>query len=94
MKKYIVVDNNSHPDSFDFINEDTTDLDNIWYSTCPYKIEKSELEKIKPLIFENKSVAKLFKNKQQRYSNDDWKKNSHIHKIYGISKPKWRISEY
>jgi hypothetical protein len=40
-KKYVVIENNSHSDSFDFINEDTTDLDDIWYSTCPYKIEKS-----------------------------------------------------
>ena len=93
-KKYVVIENNSHSDSFDFINEDTTDLDDIWYSTCPYKIEKSEMEKLKPMLFENRSDAKLFKDMQQRYSNNDWEKNRHIHKTYGYSKPKWKVVKY
>ena len=93
-KKYVVIENNSYSDSFDFINEDTTDLDNIWHTTCSYEIEKSEMEKLKPMLFENRSDAKLFKDTQQRYSNNHWLENGHILKMYGSSKPKWKVVEY
>ena len=36
-KKYIVVERNRKWDSFDLINEDTTDLSDIWESHIPYK---------------------------------------------------------
>jgi len=94
MKKYVVVDRNRNWDSFDFICEDTTNLGDIWHSHCPYNLEESQREKLRPLIFEKRSDAVKYKDAQQSSANHDWSENGHIHKIYGHSKPRWKVEEY
>ena len=94
MKKYIVIERNRKWDSFDFINDDTRDLGDIWHTHCPYKLSDDKKDGLKPMLFENRQDAVRYKNTQQSMSNGDWMENSHIHKMYGDSKPKWKVEEY
>jgi len=94
MKKYIVVERNRKWDSFDLINEDTNGLGEIWESHIPYKLNIEERDRIKPLIFDNRSEAVKYKDKIQSDHNRGWLENSHIYKMYGDSKPKWKVEEY
>jgi hypothetical protein len=80
MKKYIVVERSRNWDSFDFINEDTKNLGDIWHTHCPYKLSDDKKDGLKPMLFER--------------ANEDWMENRHIHKMYGDSKPKWKVEEY
>jgi len=93
-KKYIVVERNRKWDYFDLINEDTTDLGDIWESHIPYKLNIEERPNIKPLIFDKRGEAVKYKNKIQSDYNRDWEGNKWNYKMYGDSKPKWRVEEY
>lgn len=93
-KKYIVIERNRNWDSFDFINESTTNLGDIWHTHCPYKLEDDKKVGLKPLIFDNRNDAVRYKDTQQASANNDWLENGHIHKIYGQSKPKWKVEIY
>ena len=62
MKKYIVVERNRKWGSFDLINEDTTDLSDIWESHIPYKLNIEQRGRIKPLIFDKRSEAVKYKD--------------------------------
>ena len=53
MKKYIVIERNRKWDSFDFINEDTKDLGDIWHTHCPYKLSDNKKDGLKPMLFES-----------------------------------------
>jgi len=94
MKKYVVVERNRKFNSFDFINEGTKDLGEIWETHCPYSISESEKMGLKPLIFDNRAEAIKYKNKIQSDHNRAWTENSFIYKMYGDSKPKWKVEEY
>lgn len=94
MKKYIVVERNRNWETFDFINESTTNLGDIWHTHCPYKLDDDKKEDLKPRIFNKRSEAVRYKDAQQSSANNDWLENGHIHKIYGQSKPKWKVEEY
>lgn len=94
MKKYIIVERNRRWETFDFINDGTTNLDDIWHTTCPYNLNEIERDKLSPLIFDNRSEAIKYKDRQQSYYNNDWKENSYIYKFHGFSKPKWKVEEY
>lgn len=94
MKKYIVVERNRKWDSFDLINEDTTGLDDVWETHIPYKLDVEQRDRIKPLIFDDRSEAVKYKNKHQSDWNRDWRENDYIYKRYGDSKPKWKVEEY
>ena len=47
-----------------------------------------------PLLFESKQDAAKYKNILQSVANEDWAENKHYHKMYGDSKPKWKVEEY
>ena len=57
MKKYIVIERNRKWDSFDFINDDTRDLGDIWHTHCPYKLSDDKKDGLKPMLFENRQDA-------------------------------------
>ena len=46
------------------------------------------------MLFESRQDAVRYKNTQQSMANEDWMENRHIHKMYGDSKPKWKVEEY
>jgi len=94
MKKYIIVERNRRWNAFDFLNESTKGLDEIWETHCPYKVNEDEKSNLKPLIFDNRSEAIKYKDKIQSDYNRDWSENGYIHKMYGDSKPKWKVEEY
>lgn len=94
LKKYIVVERKSRWKTFDFINDDTTGLDDIWHTSCPYKINEDEKDRLRPLIFDNRSEAVKYKDTQQSYSDYDWGNNGYYYKMHGKSKPKWKVEEY
>jgi len=94
MKKYIVAERNRSRDAFDFVNEDTTDLGDIWHTHCPYKLDNDQIDRLKPLVFEKRAEAVKYKDTQQSQANHDWRENGYIHKRYGHSKSKWKVEEY
>jgi hypothetical protein len=94
MKKYVVVERNRKFNTFNFINEGTTDLSEIWETHCPYSISENEKMSLKPLIFDNRTEAIKYKNKIQSDHNRGWAENGYIYKMYGDSKSKWRVEEY
>lgn len=94
MKKYVIVERNRKWNSFDFVNDTTKGLDEIWETHCPYKLSEDEKSRLKPLIFDSRAEAVKYKNKLQSDHNRGWTENSHIYKMYGDSKPKWKVEEY
>ncbi len=94
MKKYVVVERSRKCDSFEFVNTETTGLGDIWYSLCPYRVDESTKEKLKPLVFDSKSEATKYKDVQQSIYEKDWFNNSFYYKNMGYSKPKWKVEEY
>ena len=94
MKKYIVIERTRNWDSFDFINEDTKNLGDIWNTHCPYKLSEDKKDGLKPMLFESRQDAVKYKNTQQSRSNKDWNENRDLHKMLGESKPKWKVEEY
>lgn len=94
MKKYVIVERKRKWNSFDFVNESTIGLDEIWETHCPYKISEDEKSILKPLIFDNRTEAIKYKNKLQSDHNRGWMDSSRIYKMYGDSKPKWKVEEY
>ena len=94
MKKYIVIERSRCVKSFDFINKDTKDLGDIWHTHCPYTLSENKKGDLKPLLFESRRDAVKFKNTIQFISNEDWVENGHVHKVYGDSKPKWKVEIY
>mgnify|MGYP001300294990 FL=1 len=94
MKKYIVIERSRNWDSFDFINEDTKNLGDIWNTHCPYKLSEDKKDGLKPMLFESRQDAVKYKNTQQSRSNKDWNENRDLHKMLGESKPKWKVEEY
>lgn len=90
--KYIIQDLYHLRDSIQFLNEETTGLENLWYTMWPKKKEKDE--DYKPLIFEDIKVAKRYLIEVKRRAKIDWAENAHIHKMYGFKKPEWDIYEY
>lgn len=94
MKKYIVVERSSRWDTFDFINDGTTGLSDIWHTHCPYKIDESEKSRLAPLVFDSKSDATKYKDAQQSWASHDWDQNGMYHRMYGNKKPKWKVEEY
>ena len=94
MKKYIVIERSRTRKAFDFINGDTKSLGDIWHTSCPYELSDDKKVELNPLLFESRQDAVKYKNTQQSVANEDWAENKHFHKMYGDSKPKWKIEEY
>ena len=94
MKKYIIVERNESFKSCLILNESSTSLGDMWWSCIPYKIDKKELEGIKPKVFDSRTDAMKYKKVLQSQANDDWRENGYIHKMYGKQKQKWVIEEY
>lgn len=92
MKKYVIVERNRKWNSFDFVNESTIGLDEIWETHCPYKISEDEKSRLKPLIFDNRTEAIKYKNKLQSDHNRGRMGNRFL--MWGDSKPKWKVEEY
>ena len=62
MKKYIVIERSRNWDSFDFINEDTKNLGDIWHTHCPYKLSDDKKDGLRPMLFESRQDAVKYKN--------------------------------
>ena len=60
MKKYVIVERNRKWNSFDFVNDTTKGLDEIWETHCPYKLSEDEKSRLKPLIFDGHDKAPGF----------------------------------
>jgi hypothetical protein len=94
MSKYIVVERNEDYKSCLVLNEDTTSLSDVWWHCVPYSIDKKELDKVKPKVFDTKSGAMIYKKVLQSQANEDWRENSHIHRMWGKQKQKWVVEKY
>ena len=92
-KKYIIQNLFRDKDTLEFLNSDTTDLENIWYTMWP-RIKSKKSEEFMPRVFDDMKTAKRFLREIRRQSKMDWSENSHIHQMYGIKKPYWDIYEY
>lgn len=92
-QKYIIQDLYHTNNSIQFINEDTTGLEDIWTTMWPKKKEKDPAD-YRPFIFDDKKTAQRFLAEVKRRARVDWSENSHIHKMYGFRKPEWDIYEY
>lgn len=92
-KKFIIQNLFHSSDSIQFINEDTTGLEDIWTTMWPKKREKTP-EEYRPLVFEDKKTAQRYLTEIKRQARADWSENSHIHRMYGFRKPEWDIYEY
>lgn len=92
-KKYIIQDLFHVRDTTQFINDDTTSLEDIWVTNWPRKKEKNP-EDYRPLIFDDKKTAQRYLAEIKRQARVDWSENSHIHKMYGFRKPEWDLYEY
>lgn len=89
---YIIQDLYHSRDSIQFLNNETTDLENLWYTMWPKKKEKDS--EFQPKIFEDLKEAKRYLTEVKRRAKIDWSENAHIHKMYGYNKPEWDIYEY
>jgi hypothetical protein len=91
-KKYIVKNLHHSRNSIQFINEDTTGLEDIWTTMWPKEKEKDE--DYQPKVFDDLKDAKRYLTEIKRQARSDWSENSHIHRMYGFSKPEWDIYDY
>ena len=64
--------------------------DNLWVSFIPFSCKDIPV----PKLFEKRADAVEWKDRLQAQYNSDWRENSHIHKMYGQSKPKFKIYKY
>jgi hypothetical protein len=94
MKKYVIVERYRKRDGFDFINEDTNGITEIWETMVPFNLKEEDKGRLKPKVFDNRSEAVKYKDTRQSQSNADWSENDYIYKRYGDSKPKWKVEEY
>ena len=94
MKNYIVIERNEYYKSCLVLNEDTKSFDDVWWSMVPYNITKKNLKDIKPKVFDTKSNAMKYKKVLQTQSNEDWRENGHIHRMWGKQKQKWCVENY
>lgn len=92
IKKYVVKDLFHNSKYSQYINSDTTGLEDIWTSMWPNNKEVNE--DFKPLVFDDQKTAKRYLTEIKRQARADWSENSHIHKMYGFRKPEWDIYEY
>lgn len=86
---YYIADYFSESDAYQQVSEAST-LEEIWIS----KIPNSCIDTPIPKLFKTRADAMAYKDKAQSAANVDWKKNSHIHTLYGHSKPKYKIYKY
>jgi hypothetical protein len=91
-KKYIIVDHEHDKDYEQYLAEESTSVKEIWWKLWKNDVAKDE--RYTPKIFDTKEDAKLYLKEAKRISTEDWKENSHIHKLYGHDKPNWMIIEY
>ena len=95
MRKYVVVERSRFINSFQFINDETNSLDEIWETISPYKIESEDKKRLSPLIFDNKTDAIKYKNRLQSFYDNDWRNNRKYYRnMVGSVKPKWKVEEY
>ena len=94
MKNYIVIERNEDYKSCLVLNEDTTSFGDVWWSMIPYTIDKKESERVKPKVFNSKPDAMKYKKVLQSQSNEDWRENGHILKMWGKQKQKWVVENY
>lgn len=92
-KKYVIKDMYHSNNMVQFINEDTTGLEDIWITSWPRNKEKTP-EEYRPMVFDDKAEASRYLKEIKRQARADWSENSHIHKMYGFRKPEWDIYEY
>ncbi len=90
--KYIIQDLYHSRDCIQFLNNETTDLENLWYTMWPKKKEKDS--EFRPMIFDDMKEAKRYLTEVKRRAKIDWSENAYIHKMYGYNKPEWDIYEY
>lgn len=91
-KKYIIKNLFHAKDMSQYINQDTTSLEDIWVTHWPNNKEKTP-EEYRPMLFETKQEAKRYLTEIKRQARADWSENSHIHRMYGFRKPEWDIYE-
>lgn len=90
--KYIIQDLYHSRDCIQFLNNETSNLENLWYTMWPKKKEKDN--DFRPMIFDDIKEAKRYLTEVKRHAKIDWSENAHIHKMYGYNKPEWDIYEY
>ena len=88
--KYVIKNMFYSKDMIQFINSDTTSLEDIWTTSWPIKREKNP-DEYRPMIFETKVEANRYLKEVKRQARADWAENSHIHRMYGFRKPEWDI---
>ena len=91
MKNFIIQDVFGDRENITYLNESTTDLENLWFSLWPKNKDKSK--DFRPKVFENQREAKRYLREVKSHWMADWNENSHIHKIYGKRKPSYDIYE-
>ena len=95
MKKYIIQNLCHSCDTIQYLNQDTTDPEEIWTTMCPKtKSLEDEVSPTLPKLFDTKKEAKRYLTEIKRQSRADWAENSHIYRMYGFRKPQWDIYPY
>lgn len=92
-KKYVIKDLFHVRNTIQFINDDTTGLEDIWITNWPKEREKDP-EDYRPMVFDDLKTAKRYLTEVKRRAKTDWSENSHIHRMYGFRKPEWDIYDY
>jgi hypothetical protein len=91
-KRYIIVDYSHDKDYERYVADESSSVKDIWYKH--HKKNCAKDERYTPKIFDTKEDAKLYLKETKRISTEDWKENSHIHRLYGYEKPSWMIIDY
>ena len=93
-KKYKICDYNHRPDSYSYVNADSTSPLDGWITTvplCEKELKNLECDPTPIKHFSTKSEAKEYLDIIKNYRMNDWEKNRHIYMVNGYKKPQWKI---
>ena len=89
---YIIVDRTAHTDAYQFINDSTTDLENICMTLVPYKLTKQATLPT-PKIFEKKSDTQPYLARIRQFVRDEDDKAGYLNPIFNRKKAVYKVEK-
>jgi hypothetical protein len=86
--KYTIKDLYSIPDSVQYLSEQTTSLEDLWF-VQHYKQNENPVLRAK--VFTDLQEAKRWLKEVKMYAAADWRDNAEVYSQFGRSKPNFEI---
>lgn len=88
---YAIMDYAGHRGTaVEYISESTTGINDIWMSMVPIPYKGEDLP-TPPAKFISREDAEPYLDKVKAKARLDWDNNSHWYKMYGRTRPQWKI---